>query len=417
MPKLIFPEDLKVENLTHEPACWAPWMALATKQSLKSDAKTFSPCCVWEQSTRVACDTIDEYLHTPSFIDGVTSIKEGALNDTYCNVCIKKEHVGSSPDYKHFDDVLSRNAGDTFEQKKQYLSDNGKFIFLDIRPGNLCNLKCKTCRPTVSTSIAKEMKKIPLDNVLHSVYNMRGVDKDATITIDDDIFNYMDIKYFKILGGEPSIDPNVFDMLSAVDRNTIIRFTTNATNVNRQWIGLLEEFNDVRIMFSLDGAGSVFEYQRYPANWNTIKNNIGEYHENILDIGKGKSAFVMTNLLLMTLEDWIYEFDELHTSLGMQFMYTVLTNDRFFLNIDTIPEDIMNERAVAIEELLKSDISDHIKDNILTPTLNDINSIHTSNIDGLRVFFDVMFEQDKVRNQSLFDVGDRFVKLHNTIKS
>jgi hypothetical protein len=119
----------------------------------------------------------------------------------------------------------------------------------------------------------------------------------------------------------------------------------------------------------------------------------------------------------MTLEDWIYEFDELHTSLGMQFMYTVLTNDRFFLNIDTIPEDIMNERAVAIEELLKSDISDHIKDNILTPTLNDINSIHTSNIDGLRVFFDVMFEQDKVRNQSLFDVGDRFVKLHNTIKS
>jgi|LWDU01.1.fsa_nt_gi hypothetical protein len=412
MPKLNFPEDLKVENLTQEPACWAPWMALATKQALVTDTKKFSPCCVWENAKRLRVDTIDEYLNSEEFIEGTSALKAGKLDPTYCDVCIKKKQVGSNPDYKNFDDVLSQNSGSSFEEKKQYLSKIGKFIFLDIRPGNLCNLKCKTCRPAVSTSIAKEMRKIPLDNVLHTVYNMRGADEDASILINDDIFNYMDIKYFKILGGEPSIDPNVFDMLSAVDRSTIIRFTTNATNVNRKWIGLLEEFNDVRIMFSLDGAGSVFEYQRYPANWNAIKDNIGTYHENILDIGKGKSAFVMTNLLLMTLEDWIHEFDDLHTSLGMQFMYTVLTTDRFFLNIDTIPLDILEDRKLIISNLLKSEVSEHIKDNILTPTLTDINSIHTSNIDGLRVFFDVMFEQDKIRKQSLFDVSDRFNHLY-----
>lgn len=145
----------------------------------------------------------------------------------------------------------------------------------DLRMNNICNLSCRMCGPSSSSQIAKEAEKHPRLWQHSGPINFDRYNKfDPTEIIE----NAGAIFELKLLGGEPSLQPEAKALLQELVNigNTHIKLfiTTNGTNYNKSFWGLVEKFSDVRVNVSIDAWEKQHEYIRGPAaDWKTIWSN------------------------------------------------------------------------------------------------------------------------------------------------
>lgn len=146
---------------------------------------------------------------------------------------------------------------------------------MDIRLNKLCNLKCRSCSPKLSSAIAQEIEEI---------YNHRWPmltnkeRKEALREILDLLPNVTSI-YFA--GGEPLLAPEHFAMLSELIKinktDVVLFYNTNFMQLSfkeNDFIDLWAKFNDVTLGASLDAIGPVAEYLRHGTKWDTIEKNL-----------------------------------------------------------------------------------------------------------------------------------------------
>ena len=134
------------------------------------------------------------------FLDG----EEPAI----CTSCFTTEDMGGRSDRMNFNDrypFLKPNI----ETGNQY----GSPIDLDIRPGNLCNLKCRMCGPESSSQLEKErLQHSELFKTSKlTVYKSDGIFSEKNL--DFLLKNADKGDHIKFLGGEPTIMPEVSDIL------------------------------------------------------------------------------------------------------------------------------------------------------------------------------------------------------------
>ncbi len=152
----------------------------------------------------------------------------------------------------------------------------------DIRFSRLCNLKCRMCDSGSSSQIHKEGNEHPqlqkfrghADPVTDK-YNYD--EKDATYVLK----TLPRVDRLKILGGEPTLDPQVqivLDEAIRIGRDDIyLDITTNLTNVTDRWLESLGRFKDVQLQFSIDGYDKTNEYIRSASRWPQVEENIRRY--------------------------------------------------------------------------------------------------------------------------------------------
>ena len=166
-------------------------------------------------------------------------------------------------------------------------------IYLDLRLGNLCNLKCRMCNPWNSSQIDKENKQLWLEDkkyreVFTEEYGgqAQGLDEqqewfEADLLWDDIVDFIPSLKKVYFTGGEPTMIQGNFRFLQECldqGRSDIIPFfNTNLTNRNKKYIELISQFDQVDINGSLDGYGSMNEYIRQPAKWKAVSKNFELY--------------------------------------------------------------------------------------------------------------------------------------------
>ena len=153
----------------------------------------------------------------------------------------------------------------------------------DLRLNNLCNLSCRMCGPESSSQIVKEAESRP---ELWPSWEKKDDEFKTSLgakNIDWIIEEAQFIKDLKLLGGEPSVQPEVRQLLQKlVDiRNTKIKIfvTTNGTNVNNEFFNLLKKFENVKISVSIDTHPDRLEYIRGGANGKKIWENIKKMSE------------------------------------------------------------------------------------------------------------------------------------------
>lgn len=146
---------------------------------------------------------------------------------------------------------------------------------VDLRLSNKCNLQCKMCSPNDSDQLVKLAHELPFDNPL-----LKHLPKNNPEDINkllELVLQLPNLEAIRFAGGEPFIMPDVEQFLYklvAQGRTDInIEFVTNCTSAKPKVIALLEQFNHVELMCSIDGVEDTLEYQRYPARWSTIENN------------------------------------------------------------------------------------------------------------------------------------------------
>ena len=250
--------------------CYAPWTHIYTNP----DGRLL-PCCLYVDNNtefpNLNDTPLEDALNHPRMIKLRQEFLEGK-DPAGCFRC-KTQSTIAHKTYRDKMNNFGKEANP--ELKPDGTLDLADFdpTFLDIRFGNLCNLKCRTCSPTFSSSIAVEHNKISGANnqILFSLNNN---------TIDT-IFSKLDsVKHIYLAGGEPLIEENNYVLLNKlIERNLkpSLLYNTNLTNIkfkNKNLTDLWQHFPDVEIIVSLDGYGPVNDYIRFGSDYEQIIQNI-----------------------------------------------------------------------------------------------------------------------------------------------
>lgn len=321
-----------------------------------------------------------------------------------CAKCYDLEASGGISDRMRFNDVYLETLEPNVETGNQYETP----LDLDIRPGNLCNLKCRMCGPVSSSQFQKEIKE---NKTLQSFMG------NGEIVTTDVLENHNNIEFLlqnadkgeriKFLGGEPTIMPEVDKFLDIlIEREYFdvpLHFTTNCTNNNKRFIDKLSKFNRVTFNYSIDGVGSVLEYIRAPVKFETINSTIPLYH-NLSQREMSEISFTYQAYNFFNLEDTI----EWARGLGITVRPEILRVPEW-LSIRNIPLDI---RLPYIQKLIdKYEKEDTVYTARVMPVLHNLmdDRIQYRGSDFIRN----TKRLDIVRNQH---IKDYIPEIYNIIK-
>lgn len=271
-------------KIPYDQFCVLPWISLEA-----SPIGTVRPCCLADDEIRDNDGNKFE-LSKADFADIQNSNHMQHLRTAFlagqrpetCRKCWSEEDAGRTSKRMHTLDRLKHSL-----QDEHWTQDARPLMFLDLKLGNICNLKCRICGSWSSSQFAgEEISFTPREEQKSShAYQMLRAGawpKENTKfwqQIDDVV---SDIRYIEFTGGEPFMIDQHFDMLQGiVDRGIAgqveIHYNTNGTLFPDRGPDIWKHFKTVEIAFSVDDIGSRFEYQRSNASWGTVKENINRF--------------------------------------------------------------------------------------------------------------------------------------------
>ena len=232
---------------------------------------TYKPCCLYNESIPNLSvkngDTIADAQHS----DYMRQLRKdfiGGKKPVGCNACWQEESVPGR---------LSKRKT-TFIKMKDidvaYDESNIKPIFLDLKLGNICNLKCRICGSWSSSKWAQE--EIDINDGINDLARTQLKEGQWPRTspnwwqaLEDALPH---IEYLEFTGGEPFLINEHFDLLQVLvdkgySKKIDIHYNTNGTVWPERGLELWPHFKRVEIAFSIDDTGKRFEYQRFGASW------------------------------------------------------------------------------------------------------------------------------------------------------
>lgn len=311
----------------------------------------------------------------------------------HCTECYDAERNGGYSDRMGYNDRYQ----DIIEPNIEFGNQYKKPIDLDIRASNLCNLKCRMCGPESSSQIHKEIldnyKNFGdmIDKFAPNALNFKSVDwynkKNREFLLNENTLS------IKILGGEPTIMPEVDDMLDYLienDRTDVhLRITTNLTNSNKRFVGKLEKFSNISFNYSIDGIGKVVEYIRNPVKFKSIEDNIKIYNQ----IGRGDVIFTLQAYNLFNACDTISWCNDL----GIGIFFNKL-NSPVWLSVDVIPKKYRDPELLKLMSFLEEDTNNNMR--IKSIIQHHLSSDTEHNPQNFLMATEAL---DRLRNQSLKD--------------
>ena len=399
-------------NLPHDKFCVLPWVSLET-----SPVGTVRPCCLAEEeitdnagekfnlgTAQFSVIQNSQYMRNlrREFLDG--------KQPQTCRKCFREERAGRTSKRMH-----------TLERLKHMLPtqdwtiDAKPLMFLDLKLGNICNLKCRICGSWSSSTFAtEELNFINPDENRKENHHYKMLRQGAWPRENPvfwaEIEKVVDhIQYIEFTGGEPFMIQEHFDMLQGlVNRgiadNIEIHYNTNGT----QWPEGAEEiwkhFKTVEIAFSIDDVGPRFEYQRTNAVWTEVEANIAKFrelrhrHQNIqLQVCSTVNVFNIT--YLEELSHWIDQqcFD---------FVYWNMMHEAYYFSVSTLPESakrVISQRL----QLAQVNPNDRREFDRIIDFMNN-----GASLDGFILRMKVA-DLDRRRNQDLRTVEPEFAELIN----
>jgi len=271
-------------NIPHDQFCVLPWISLEA-----SPIGTVRPCCLADDEI-VANDGNKFELGTADFLtiqnsnhmqDLRTEFLAGQRPET-CRKCWNEEDSGRTSKRMHTLGRLKHSLKDD-----DWSSDAKPLMFLDLKLGNICNLKCRICGSWSSSQFAAEEISFTPRAEQKSSHAYKMLRAGAWPKENKNFWQQIDgvldsIRYIEFTGGEPFMIDQHFDMLRGiVDRGIAgqveIHYNTNGTLFPDRGPGIWKHFKTVEIAFSIDDIGARFEYQRSNASWGTVKENINRF--------------------------------------------------------------------------------------------------------------------------------------------
>jgi len=345
-------------EIPHKHFCILPWVSLEA-----SPVGTVRPCCLAEDEI-VDSELIKFNLATADLKEIQDSVYMSQLRKAFlagkrpstCRKCWQEEDAGRTSKRMHTLDRLKHMVID-----QNWTTDAKPLVFLDLKLGNICNLKCRICGSWSSSQFAAEEIKHAGNSDFHRMMLKQGAWPRENRTFWDQIDGMLDqIRYIEFTGGEPFMIQEHFDMLQGiVDRGIAhqveIHYNTNGTHYPEHGEQIWRHFKTVEIAFSIDDIESRFEYQRTNARWQEVCENLDRFrdlrniHANIvLQICCTVNVFNVR--YLDQVARWIA--DNRHS---FNFVYWNLMHEAWYFSISRLPQRV---KAEIRQHLLTAQIPD-----------------------------------------------------------
>jgi MoaA/NifB/PqqE/SkfB family radical SAM enzyme len=398
-------------NIPHDKFCVLPWVSLET-----SPIGTVRPCCLAEEE--IVDNNGDKFdLNSASFVaiqnsQYMQNLRQEFLDQKQpaaCRKCWREERSGRTSKRMHTLDRLKHMLPD-----QTWTADAKPLMFLDLKLGNICNLKCRICGSWSSSQFAvEEIADLGPDDDRKTNHHYIMLKKGAWPRENPVFWKEIDqvvdqIRYIEFTGGEPFMIQEHFDMLQGlVDRgiagNIEIHYNTNGTQYPEDADEIWRHFKLVEIAFSIDDIGERFEYQRTNAVWKEVCRNIGwfrtlrEHYSNVqLQVCSTVNVFNVMYLEELALWIDLQDFD---------FVYWNMMHEAYYFSISTLPD---SAKQAIKQRLASADVGVHRAefDRIIDFMING------ASLDGdiLRMKIE---DLDRKRQQNLCAVEPEFAKLIN----
>jgi len=410
-----------MEKKSTDRLCLAPWLSAHTWPN----GDVF-PCCVWDPNDSVG-NINDQPLELIWNNDRMKKTRLDMLNGSKvksCERCYKLEEFSPESyrlkikkDFKHLTSIVDQTNEDGS------LNDM-KIRLWDFRLSNFCQLRCRSCGTTLSSSWHSDMVAMypTLKDSTKALITVN--DKVSFMDMIDDQYQYVEEVYFA--GGEPLITPEHYTILSKLikigNTNVRLRYSTNFMNLEYKGKHIFEywkHFPNLEVLVSLDGVKEKGEYIRKGMDYSKLKANILLLKESKLSFTK--IGFIVTYGVLNYehLFDLVLEFfqsdmiDKKFPEHGRYNIREVIFSPIFepsYLDCSFLPDSFkirfLNRLQNFKKELLKIDVDEIIILNIINglkvvyehSKRNSYNSVH------MNKFITETTKVDKVRKESFTDI-------------
>lgn len=338
-------DELRKEIIKSDTFCFYPFLELST-----NPAGHVKPCCYYADTLKPELNskvddqfvlsndnTFEEVWNSNSLKDIRTKMYNGEKLSP-CEICYRDGAASmrqrSVNEYKNDREVLERvqNALDN----NGYIDQTPKR--LELKPNNLCNLKCVMCNSYDSSQIAKELKALAKTHggIEVSTGRFEKISDKPGITENNANFEGIDVpdwsdnleiweSFCRILegvdtlsfaGGEPPLMPWVHKALKRAistghSKNISVYVASNLTNIHGSFLEYMPHFKKFELIASIDGTEKVQEYCRFPSNWKSVSDNFIKA-KSFTEKGNVKLVTNITvNLLnVLNLTDLLYWIEE-----------------------------------------------------------------------------------------------------------
>ena len=317
--------------------CILPWMHLATNSS-----GNLRVCCNSTPGKNLIIkDNGSPYkLYKDDLLEAWNSpvykkIRQEFLNGEkpdMCERCFREEAVGIESARQFFNSKWKEDL-----QYEDAAPFNIKYI--DLRLGNLCNLKCRMCNPFASNQWIKEWSLINEALTTDEVSRLKKMGwPEYQKTWENIIPLIHSVEEIYLTGGEPTIIKEQHKILdycieNKIAKNIKLKYNTNLTNIPEHLINKWKQFKVVQLNCSIDAIGDLDRYIRYPSDWKTIEKNFTDLN-NLDNVNTEIHCTVqMYNILrIQELIEWVL--------LKKCKIYFNILNHPDWLNIRVLPVDL-----------------------------------------------------------------------------
>jgi MoaA/NifB/PqqE/SkfB family radical SAM enzyme len=433
--------------------CVYPWIELMINTS-----GTFDYCCLANPSQlkdknnnqlKINKDSLKDVWNSDAMKDIRKNMIEGNKIKS-CNLCYLQEDSGRksyrqlhNSEWEHL--LGSKKIEQIVDKSiENNLEVDTPPVYLDLRMGNTCNLKCRMCNPFNSSLITKEhFKLFDKSKTYANIFKKNFGSNPEWLNEQAYRDQFNDKKIWKeiyevlptleklyLTGGEPTLIKNNIKVLEKLielnkQNNTKIFLNTNCTYSGKNFLELLSKFKEMDISPSIDGVGEVNNYIRGSKKWENIYQNC----KNILSVNNKISANITPVLQIYNLNK-IHEILNLANDITYELFYNPWTKELtntigvdilfnthpFMLDVRNLPLEL---RQNAIQRLLDFkneyvfEFSFMIR-NTIEGTVGYLKQPQLKNYkQNLKDFIDYTEILDKERNQSFNDIDK---ELYTEIK-
>jgi organic radical activating enzyme len=403
-------------NIPHDKFCVLPWISLEA-----SPIGTVRPCCLAEDE--LVDNAGDKFnLATAQFTTIQNSHSMRRLRQEFidgkqpqtCRKCFREERSGRTSKRMHTLDRLKHML-----PVQDWTIDAKPLMFLDLKLGNICNLKCRICGSWSSSTFAtEELQWLNKDEDKKSNHHYHMLRQGAWPRENPNFWAELaqvadQIRYIEFTGGEPFMIKEHFELLSSLVSaglapNIEIHYNTNGTQFPEDAQFIWQYFKTVEIAISIDDVGERFEYQRSNAIWTEVVANIERFKElrnnnTNIQLQFCCTVNVFNVYYLKELADYVYAQD-------FDFVYWNMMHEAYYFSISTLPE---TAKLAVAEHLTTADVPEPIK--------LEFANIIKSMTDGVSLDGDILrmriADLDRKRQQNLADVEPDFARLINYVKT
>lgn len=394
--------------------CALPW----THLNIDPNGDVY-PCCLTtfhgQKLGNLNLDSVENIWNSDSMKSLRLEMMQGK-KPKICSICFDRESAtGQSVRIYN-----NREFKDVVRSIPEITSSNGsvkemKLKYWDFRFSNICNFKCRSCVPNLSSSWIPDARKLGLQEIDTKIFEIKHINNSSVYKFIDENIDHVEKIYFA--GGEPLLmDEHWYVINRLIEKkkfNVKLYYSTNLSNLeykNQKITDLWKLWpqGKIEICPSIDEIDDRAELIRSGTDWSKIE-------KNLISVSQIKNIFIKPSITVS-----VFNVSRITEIIDRLLKLNVITNkSNFHINLLQTPiyyhvSLLSRDHKQSLIKHLESYIGNYETDITyhFSYLINELNK--KTNDSDLEKFREITKKLDEIRNEDTAAIIPEISYLLNT---